>query len=261
MEDIFLLDIPMFSPDYQKGTLYGYSGNARKNLDELLRKASKNHCMYCYALLKSDRVNTGNLEHGIEKDMDKEHLTDCVPNIAIACTHCNQSLKRIGEKNRKEKMHPSLKIFKMNVQCQTESCIVGCDAFAKLKQAYCRESQIILQPFGVKGQNSGLDYRIQYDVEKAEFVPSRKYKYDAKDLAYIEHHIHQFRMNDIGFKTRALLEFLEDVISAEGRYRKEKEYSNYIVDLFVEKMEGYTQEEVYRICSNLYVRYFLMFKG
>lgn len=67
-----------------------------KNLLELLKNTSKNHCMYCYALLKSDRVETGNLEHSIEKKLDEEHLEECVQNIALACSHCNQSLKRIG---------------------------------------------------------------------------------------------------------------------------------------------------------------------
>ena len=62
----------------------GYKNKAGKNLLELLRNISKNHCMYCYALLKSDRVDTGNLEHSIEKKLDEEHLEECVQNIALA---------------------------------------------------------------------------------------------------------------------------------------------------------------------------------
>ena len=78
---------------------YGYKNKAGKNLLELLRNISKNHCMYCYALLKSDRVDTGNLEHSIEKKLDEEHLEECVQNIALTCSHCNQSLKGLEKKN------------------------------------------------------------------------------------------------------------------------------------------------------------------
>ena len=56
--------------------------------------------MYCYSLLKNDRVNIGHLEHSIEQKLDEEHLTECTPNIAIACPNCNLSLKRVGEQER-----------------------------------------------------------------------------------------------------------------------------------------------------------------
>ncbi len=44
----------------------------------------------------------------------------------------------------------------------------------------------------------------------AQFVPSEKYSYTADMIDYIEHHINQFRLNDAGFKTKALAEFVED---------------------------------------------------
>ena len=61
-------------------------------------------------------------------------------------------------------------------------------------------------------------------MKNAEFIPSTRYQYDENDIDYIEHHINQFRLNDIGFKTNALVEFLEDVINADGKYREKKKY-------------------------------------
>ena len=95
----WLLDLPGFLPEYEDGMNYGYKNKPGKNLETLLRETSNNHCMYCYSLLKNDRVNIGHLEHSIEKKLDEEHLTECTPNIAIACPNCNLSLKRVGEQN------------------------------------------------------------------------------------------------------------------------------------------------------------------
>lgn len=68
----------------------------------------------------------------------------------------------------------------------------------------------------------------QYDVEVAEFIPSKKIAYDQYDREFIKHHINQSRLKDSKYRKRALAEFIEDVIEADGKYRKEKEYSNYI---------------------------------
>lgn len=256
-----LLDIPSFVPEYQETIEYGYKNKPRENLEKLLRKTSKNHCMYCYCLLQNDRVNIGNLEHSIEKSIDEEHLTDCVPNISITCPYCNQSLKRIGEKKRVEAIIPSVKNFTSNLECKGRKCKSECDNYKELKSEYCRESQIILQPMGVKGEDSGQDYRLQYDVEKAEFIPSKKYSYDEKDIKYINHHINQFKLNDRSFKTKALVCFVEDVVEAEGRYRKNRKYPNYIVDLFKESIQNLSREEVLGLCEQISVRNFLLFRN
>lgn len=70
IEENWLLDIPSFFPQYDHGVDYGYKNKPGENLEALLRKTSKNHCMYCYSLLKNDRVNIGHLEHSIEKSLD-----------------------------------------------------------------------------------------------------------------------------------------------------------------------------------------------
>ena len=242
IEENWLLDLSSFLPEYEDGMNYGYKNKPGKNLETLLRETSKNHCMYCYSLLKNDRVNIGHLEHSIEKKLDEEHLTECTPNIAIACPNCNLSLKRVGEQERLEKLEE-------------------CESYKKLKKEYCKKSRIILQPFGVKGENSNQEYRIQYDVYNAEFVPSQKYSYSDEDIDYIEHHINQFKLNDAGFKTKALADFVEDVIEADGKYRENSEYPNYIVDLFKEKIKGMEQEKVLRLCEQIHIKNITLFRS
>lgn len=212
--DFFLLDIPDFSPSYEEKIEYGYKNKAGKNLLELLRNISKNHCMYCYALLKSDRVDTGNLEHSIEKKLDEEHLEECVQNIALTCSHCNQSLKRTGEEERCKKILPQIELFREKVNCSGKMCKQECDPYKELKQEYGKVSRIILQPHGVHGINSQLKYCLQYDVK-----------------------------------------------NADGKYREKKKYSNYIVDLFMEKLKDFSQTDVLKLCENLYTQYFLEFRS
>ena len=261
IEENWLLDIPSFLPEYDDKENYGYTKKPGKNLEALLRKTSKNHCMYCYSFLKNDRFDIGHLEHSIEKNLDKEHLTECVPNIAIACPNCNMSLKRVGEKKRLEELKEAKKEFSSEVQCDEEQCTEECESYKKLKKEYCKKSRIILQPFGVIGENSDQEYRMQYDVYNAQFVPSEKYSYTDEDIDYIEHHINQFRLNDAGFKTKALAEFVEDVINADGKYVGNRQYSNYIVDLFKEKIKGMDQENVLKLCKQIYIKNLLLFRN
>lgn len=260
-EEKNLLDIPDFIPEYEQDVQYGYENKAGENLEKLLRKTSKNHCMYCYALLKSDRSNTGHMEHSIEKSLSENYLKECVPNIAIACTDCNLSLKRSGEKKRVEAVRTEIPEFEKNLVCLKGQCRNECSNYKELKRKYCDNGKIILQPFGVTGKYSRLKYQLQYDVEAAEFIPSKKVDYDQYDREFIKHHINQFRLNDSKYRTKALAEFIEDVIEADGKYRKEKEYSNYIVDLFKEKLEGMDQEMVFTYCRTLYMKYLLNFKN
>lgn len=260
IEEKWLIDIPLFLPDYKDDVEYGYKNKPGENLEALLREKSRNHCMYCYCLLKSDRVNTGHLEHSIEKALDKDLLSECVPNISIACSNCNLSLKRNGEKQRLKELQDVRTEFRSKAECTGKKCKVECEAYKELKDEYCKVSQIILQPFGVKGKN-GTDYRIQYDIYNAEFIPSKDFDYSDEDINYIRHHINQFRLNDTGFKTKALADFVEDVVNSCGRYVDSREYSNYIVDLFKEKIKDMDRKEILELCQKIYTRNFLLFRN
>lgn len=254
-ETIYVLDMPDFQPIYSEKVSYGYHGKRGVRLKKLLLETSHFHCMYCFASLKGDRTDLGALEHSIEKALSA-YLEECVPNIAIACNNCNQSLKRMGEKQRKDKIEPYIKRYEENLICQGVKCKGLCGAYAELRKQYCRLNKLILQPYSVAGECSGLEYRLQYDVMNAEFIPSRNYHYDGLDRKILEHHIRQFKLNDVDYRTEALIEFIEDTIEADGKYnRRENRYTNYIVDLFVEKLKGYSQEEVLRICERIYINY------
>ena len=89
-ESIYILDMPDFRPVYSQKVLYGYSGKKGEKLKELLLGTSNFHCMYCFASLKGDRTDLGEIEHSIEKTLSY-HLIECVPNMAITCKNCNQS--------------------------------------------------------------------------------------------------------------------------------------------------------------------------
>lgn len=254
-KELVYIDIPDFKPEYCKETEYGYVGKPRENLEKLLREKSENHCMYCYALLKSDRAETGEVDHAIEKTLS-DALWNCVPNLALLCHNCNASLKRVGERKRKTKAETVIEAFEKDLNCLNTKCKGECDNYSKLKEVYCEVGQIILQPMGVVSKTTDNKLCLQYDVFNAEFVASHRYNYDEKDLQYIENHIVQFRLNDTDFKTTALAEFIEDAINADGKYNKiRRRYSNYIVDLFIDILEKLPETEVMELCEELYTRY------
>lgn len=193
--------------------------------------------------------------HTIEKTLS-DYLVECVPNLAVTCDNCNQSLKRTGEKQRKDNMAPYIEEFEKELDCQGTKCKEFCKAYAKLRNQYCKINKLILQPFSVQGDSSGMEYRLQYDIMSAEFIPSKRYSYNDNDIEILEYHIKQFRLNDVDYKTRALMEFVEDTIEADGKYSKQKNrYSNYIVDLFIEKIKTYPPEKVLKICEKIYINY------
>lgn len=151
-ESIYVLDMPDFRPEYSQKVLYGYSGKKGEKLKELLLGTSNFHCMYCFASLKGDRTDLGEIEHSIEKTLSY-HLIECVPNMAVTCKNCNQSLKRTGEKQRKDKILPYIDQYEKGLDCKGAQCKAFCDAYGKLRRWYCRLNKINLQPFGMKGED------------------------------------------------------------------------------------------------------------
>lgn len=88
MMDYFSVDIPVFVPSYDEKKLYGWS-RYKDDLWDLLKDTTGGYCMYCYDTVWINGQRRGQIEHGIEKINSPEYLTDCVPNLGLACENCN----------------------------------------------------------------------------------------------------------------------------------------------------------------------------
>ena len=141
MEDIFLIEIPIFKPKYKKWKKYGYKNSIEKeNLKSVLEECSNGYCMYCYTRIRIDGKFYANLEHAIEKNNSKK-LVECVPNIGLACSVCNQSLKKRGENNRRlsQKIISDYESASLCSTTKRKQCTVPCQvhAYPDLKTEYC----------------------------------------------------------------------------------------------------------------------------
>lgn len=159
MDDLLLIQLPAFQPHYKRWKKYGYKNPKEKeNLQKVLWESTGGYCMYCYSRVLVDRKLFGNLEHAIEKSNSKK-LTECIPNIGLACSICNQSFKRRAEHVRKLP-EDVLTEYETNSRCTLEKrkqCTVPCKALKKVRRCYSQlpGAQIILQPMGVNGWDSG----------------------------------------------------------------------------------------------------------
>ena len=99
MEDYLTIEMPKFRPNYRRWKRYGWKRpTERENSKEVLLEAGRGYCMYCYTRIQVAGKYMGDLEHAIER-RNSVLLEECIPNIGIACPVCNESFKRIGEKN------------------------------------------------------------------------------------------------------------------------------------------------------------------
>lgn len=257
MEDFLVIKIPMFNPAYKKWKKYGYTnGKEKTNLKATLEESTDGYCMYCFSRIRVDGKLFANLEHAIEKG-NSNKLIECVPNIGLSCSVCNQTFKRIGEKKRKL---PKSVIdqFEKNSRCSANNrrqCTVSCKALRELQRNYSSlpDAEIILQPMGVKGSDSNEEMALQYNVMNMEFEPAKdEYTYSNKELRFIEAHIKRFRLNDPEYRSRQLFEFVRNVIDNNGKI-PEYEYNNLIVELFREKLSDKSREEILKICKSIFV--------
>lgn len=261
MDNYLCLNIPMFQVRYKRWKKYGYEKKEEKeNLKKVLNEASSGYCMYCYSRLKIDNKWYGNLEHAIEKN-NSDKLIECIPNIGMSCPTCNQSFKRIGE--RKRKMPESIrKEFEGNSKCSLEKrkqCTIPCKALRNLQVSYNEmlDAEIVLQPMGVIGKYSKEPLALQYDILKMEFFPNTVlHNYSKEELLFINKHIKRFHLNDPKYRTKALIDFIKNVIDGGG-VLPNYEYNNFIVQLFADKMKEKTQDERVSICCKIYPIMFL----
>ena len=255
--NIFLLDIPNFIPEYKKDTLYSYEGKGKGNLKDVLTKASKGYCMYCYSKILVDRKNFGELEHSIEK-FNCDKLKNCPSNISIACSKCNRSFKKKGERMR-ALTSEEVKDFEVLSECSV-TCIESCIKYNKVRKIYTEKEggQIILQPFGIKNKITKREYLIQYDVLNQKFIPSNIYSYNDEEKQFIEKHINRFNLNDSKYRTKEFSKFLQDVIEYKAIPKKNR-YCNLVVDLFIEKIKDFSKEKSIKLCEVIYTQ--ILIKG
>lgn len=212
--------------------------------------------MYCFSRIRVDGKFNANLEHAIEKGYS-DKLIECIPDIGLACITCNQAFKRIGE--RKRRLLPvSIDQFDQQSKCSIEKrkqCTVACKALRELQKQYSKfpDAQIILQPMGIKGVDSGEELALQYNVLHMEFEPANEdHTYSDAEKSFIGEHMKRFRLNDPRYRTRQLYDFIRNVVDNQGSLPV-YEYNNLVVELFREKLLGRTQEEVAKICESIFV--------
>lgn len=256
MEDIFLIEIPIFKPKYKKWKKYGYKNSIEKeNLKSVLEECSNGYCMYCYTRIRIDGKFYANLEHAIEKNNSKK-LVECVPNIGLACSVCNQSLKKRGENNRRlsQKIISDYESASLCSTTKRKQCTVPCGALKKLQREYCTLSggEIILQPNGIKGCDTNEILNLQYDILKMEFQPANSFhKYSEKEQEFINTPICRFKLNDPKYKRERLYEFIRNIIDNNGNIPT-YQYNNILVEKFCDKLKFRTKEEIYKICKTIF---------
>ncbi len=252
-----LLEIPLFKPRYRKWKMYGYANSAEKrNLKAVLEESTHGYCMYCFSRVRVDKKLYANLEHAIEKG-NSERLIECIPNIGLSCTVCNQTFKRIGERKRKLSVD-YISQYERQCNCSAgnrKQCTVPCKALRELRNHYShmKEAEIILQPMGIIGRDSGEKLALQYNVLNMKFEPATDvHTYSGDEINFINAHINRFRLNDPQYRTCQLYDFVRNVVDNHGKLPV-YEYNNLVVKLFQEKLCGKPQEEVAKICESIFV--------
>lgn len=255
------MELPIFHPEYKKWIKYGYKNTKEKlNLNKVLLKSSHGYCMYCYSRVLVDEKNFGNLEHAIEKANSK-NLIECIPNIGMTCPKCNQVFKKKGEQKRKLSVE-IIREFESKSRCSEEKrkqCTVPCKALKELRLQYNElpGGQIILQPMGVRGIDSGEPLALQYDILNMKFqAASNFHAYSVGEIKFIDLHIKRFRLNDPQYRTRKLFEFIKGIIDNDGKM-PQYEFNNLIVEQFYEAMKGKSETEILKVCKSIYSIVFL----
>lgn len=261
MEDVLLLQLPVFRPQYDRRVKYGYkNAKGKSRLLDVLLKCTNGYCMYCYSRVLVDGKSYAHLEHAIEKN-NSDKLTECIPNIGLACSVCNQTYKRIGE-NKRTLSKEVVRRFEQESLCVPASkkqCVEPCDALRNMQCEYSAQpdAHILLQPMGIRGLETGELLNLQYDVLNMEFQPAEGiHTYSENEKQFIESHIRRFRLNDPKYRTKSLFQFIRNVVD-QGGIIPLYEYNNWIVEEFARKLNGKTRAEILKICEAVYRIMFL----
>ncbi len=251
MTDYFSVDIPVFMPDYDKEKLYGWS-RYKDNLWDILKDTTSGYCMYCYDTVWINGQRRGQIEHGIEKVNSPEYLTDCVPNLGLACENCNGKYKRRAEEKRKLSKE-LLREFE-SVSCKKYACRIPCERYIKLRIEYVRRGKIILQPFESKAHENGNILKLRYDLLNGKYIPGDcGCSYSREELGIIEGHIRLFGLNSAERRNREVGKYCKNVIDYHS-LMQDMSYDNLVVDLFRDKLKDLPIDDAVKVCKIIYSR-------
>ncbi len=249
-EDFFLVDIPVFEPLYDAEEKYGWS-RYKDNLWNVLKDTTGGYCMYCYDKVWINEQRRGQIEHGIERANSKETLSDCVPNLGLACENCNGKFKRRGENKRKLPIS-SIKEF-IKGDCKKFDCKSPCEKFETLRAEYIKNGKILIQPFEIKIEE-GHSLRLQFDLLNNKYIPSTKCgNYNQEELDIINGHIKLFGLNGPERPNREVSKYCKNVID-NGSILEGIPYNNLVVDLFRRKLKQLDVKEAVKVCNIIYSR-------
>ncbi|NFE93584.1 hypothetical protein [Clostridium botulinum] len=100
----------------------------------------------------------------------------------------------------------------------------------------------------------------QYDILNQKFIPSMDLDYNEEEKEFIAKHINRFNLNDTAYRTKEFINFCEDVFEYKT-IPKKRRYSNLIVDLFIDKLQGFSLEESIKVCTIIYNQIIVRNKG
>ena len=247
VEDFFILDVPVFVPVYKSDTKY------KDNLWNLLKETSNGYCMYCYDSVWINKQRRGQIEHGIERKNSEKSLSDCVPNLALACEICNSKSKKRGETNRRLAVE-YIKEFEKGF-CSKFDCKGICEKFEKIRQVYIRNGKVLLQPFEARISDKGNDLRLQYDLLNCRYILSQKEEYTEEEKDIIEQHIQLFWLNSSERKNNEIGKYCKNVMDT-GSLLLNIDYNNLMVELLKEKLQKINLKEAIKICTVIYITAF-----
>lgn len=252
--DYFLIDIPSFIPIYDLKKEYGYEDDIlKKELRKVLCLSSDGYCMYCYNSIKINGQIYGDLEHGIEKSINIKILNNCVPNISISCSKCNQKYKRSGEKKRVS----SFNMSEIDISsCAQTNCNHLCSEMRENRKNYIAKGKILLQPFENEVVE-GKRLELQYDLLHAKYIPNQNRKYSKTEIEIIENHIKLFKLNSSERRNREIGLYCKNVID-QNSILKEIRYNNLVVKLLQKKLiELNDLNMAVKICKIIYFTNFI----
>lgn len=227
-----------------------YTGKERVAMKRLLIATSQGYCMYCGKILSSDKTESFQIEHSVDKagnyNQNSNALTNCKYNLAATCSLCNQIYKKRVEKLDFTK-------YQIPAKCPT-ICSQMCEEYKKMREDYCKENAIILQPHGYVDKTS--TYEIGYNIF-SHIYEADGGSYSPEALFFIENHIARFHLNGAMYSESIIdicveiCDFYEKGIRATVNLldiEKNRQQSNIIGKKFVDHLiECFTDEKVEKL--------------